>query len=135
MDTPSDQPKRVTQQDRAVGQRIQVLRKSKGLSQTALGRAIGVTLQQVQKYENGSNRVGAGRLSEIARVLEVPISALFAEGDGDFAQQQGEVFDFLCIPGAVGLLRAFSAIEDNRLRREVLALVRSAARMEQDQGA
>ena len=133
MDTPSAEPKRVTQQDRTVGQRIQVLRKSKGLTQTALGSALGVTFQQIQKYKNGSNRVGAGRLSEIARVLEVPVSALFAEGDGDFAQQQIEVFDSLLIPGAVGLLRTFSAIEDDQLRREVLAIVQSAARIEQEQ--
>ncbi|CAO4145767.1 hypothetical protein DHODJN_09825 [Methylorubrum extorquens] len=66
MGTPSVTPKRATEQDRIVGERIHVLRKSKGLSQTALGSAIGVTFQQIQKYENGLNRVGAGRLSEIA---------------------------------------------------------------------
>ncbi|UYW26651.1 helix-turn-helix domain-containing protein [Methylorubrum extorquens] len=135
METVSANPKQATKEDGIVGARIQALRKSKGLSQTALGVAIGVTFQQIQKYENGMNRVGAGRLSEIARVLEVPVSALFAEGDGVFAQQQVEVFDFLRIPGAVGLLRVFATIEDDQLRREVLALVRSAARMEQDQGA
>lgn len=135
MDIPSVPTKRATEQDRIVGERIHVLRKSKGLSQSVLGSAIGVTFQHVQKYENGANRIGASRLSEIARVLEVPVSALFAEGDGVFAQQQVEVFDFLRIPGAVGLLRAFATIEDDQLRREVLALVRSAARMERDKGA
>lgn len=66
MDTPNARPKCATDQDRLVGERIHVLRKSKGLTQTELGRAIGVTFQQVQKYENGMNRVGASRLSDIA---------------------------------------------------------------------
>ncbi|CAO4183405.1 helix-turn-helix domain-containing protein [Methylorubrum aminovorans] len=135
MDTPSTTPKRATEQDRVVGQRIQVLRKARGLSQGALGSAIGVTFQQVQKYENGSNRVGASRLSDIARVLEVPVSALFAGDDGGAGQKQGEMFDFLLTPGAVDLLRAFAEIEDDQMRREVLAIVRSMARLGQEQDA
>ncbi|MGA4555646.1 helix-turn-helix domain-containing protein [Methylorubrum aminovorans] len=135
MDTPSTTPKRATEQDRVVGQRIQVLRKARGLSQGALGSAIGVTFQQVQKYENGSNRVGASRLSDIARVLEVPVSALFAGDDGGAGQEQGEVFDFLLTDGAVDLLRAFAEIEDDQMRREVLAIVRSMARLGQERDA
>jgi transcriptional regulator with XRE-family HTH domain len=90
---------------------------------------VGVTFQQVQKYEKGQNRVGAGRLREIARLLEVPVSAFFEEGDGAAAQEQTEVFGFLRAHGAVDLLRAFATIEDDQLRREVLAIVRSAARL------
>lgn len=133
MDTPSAKPKRVTQQDRTVGQRIQILRKSKGLSQTALGRAIGVTFQQIQKYENGMNRVGASRLSDIARVLEVRVSS-FYDGDEGGGENQAEVFGFLRTHGAVDLLRAFSEIEDDQMRREVLAIVRTVARVEQVRG-
>jgi transcriptional regulator with XRE-family HTH domain len=135
MDDPSASPKQVTKEDVIVGLRIQTLRKSRGLSQTALGVAIGVTFQQIQKYENGTNRVGAGRLGDIARVLGAPVSAFFDEGDDAAAQEKTDVFDFLRAPGAVDLLNAFITIEDDQLRREVLALVRSAARMEQDQGA
>ncbi|KQQ13783.1 putative transcriptional regulator, XRE family [Methylorubrum extorquens] len=135
MDTPSAEPKRATEQDRLVGERIKVLRKSKGISQTALGSALGVTFQQIQKYENGANRVGAGRLSDIARVLGASVSLFFEEGDDAAAQEKAEVFDLLRAPGAVDLLNAFITIEDDRLRREVLAIVRSAVRMEQDQGA
>ena len=135
MHTPSASPKRTTEQDRLVGQRIKLLRKSKGISQTTLGRALGVTFQQIQKYENGANRVGARRLSEVARVLEIPVSTFFEEGGGLVEQGQKEAFEFLRVPGAVDLLNAFITIEDNRLRREVLALVRSAARMGQDQSA
>ncbi|MCG5246842.1 helix-turn-helix domain-containing protein [Methylorubrum extorquens] len=134
MDTPNA-PKRVTEQDRLVGQRIKMLRKSKGISQTALGRALGVTFQQIQKYENGVNRVGASRLSEVGRALEVPVSTFFEEGGALLDQDQREVFDLLRVRGAVDLLNAFITIEDDRLRREVLVLVRSAARMEQDRGA
>lgn len=122
-------PKQTTDVDRLVGLRITALRKARGLSQTALGTAVGVTFQQVQKYEKGQNRVGAGRLREIARLLEVPVSAFFEEGDGAAAQEQTEVFGFLRAHGAVDLLRAFATIEDDQLRREVLAIVRSAARL------
>ena len=74
-------PKQTTDVDRLVGIRITALRKARGLSQTALGNAVGVTFQQVQKYEKGQNRVGAGRLREIARLLEVPVSAFFEESE------------------------------------------------------
>ncbi|GJD94544.1 helix-turn-helix domain-containing protein [Methylobacterium iners] len=116
--------------DRTVGQRIRALRESKGISQTTLATAIGVSFQQVQKYEKGKNRVSASRLQEIARALDVPVSVLFdeAEASGDM----GEAFAFLGTTGAVDLLQAFAAIEDVGLRREVLALVRSAARIAAD---
>ena len=133
MDTPNATPRRVTEQDRVVGERIQVLRKAKGLSQAALGSAVGVTFQQIQKYENGSNRVGASRLSEITRVLEVPVSSFFDSDDGDAGQEQVEAFGFLRTRGAVELLRAFAEIEDDQLRREVLVLVRGVARLRQEQ--
>jgi transcriptional regulator with XRE-family HTH domain len=120
-------PRDVTEGDLTVGGRVAALRKIRGLSQSALGEAIGVSHQQVQKDERGVNRVGAGRLREIARFLDVPLSTLFGdecepvEPSGDFA--------FLSIPGAVDLLKAFAAIENVQLRRDVLALALSAARM------
>ena len=121
-------PKQTTDVDRLVGLRITALRKARGLSQTALGTAVGVTFQQVQKYEKGQNRVGAGRLREIARLLEVPVSAFFEESQaGDSAQE--DVFGFLSAHGAIDLLRAYAQIHDEQMRRDVLALVRSAARL------
>ncbi|CAO4140450.1 helix-turn-helix domain-containing protein [Methylorubrum aminovorans] len=126
-------PKRTTEQDRIVGERIVALRRAKGMSQTALGMAVGVTFQQVQKYEKGANRVGAGRLQEIAQLLGVPISAFFDEGDGPVAVGQAEVFGLLRTPGAVDLLRAFDAVEDDQKHRETLAFVRSVARIRQEQ--
>ncbi|QRE73933.1 helix-turn-helix domain-containing protein [Methylobacterium aquaticum] len=121
-------PKQTTEVDRLVGVRITALRKAKGLSQTALGNAVGVTFQQVQKYEKGQNRVGAGRLREIARLLEVPVSAFF-EDQGGSESGDDNVFGFLSAQGAIELLRAYVQIEDEQLRREVLAIVRSAARL------
>jgi transcriptional regulator with XRE-family HTH domain len=121
-------PKQTTDVDRLVGLRITALRKARGLSQTALGNAVGVTFQQVQKYEKGQNRVGAGRLREIARLLEVPVSAFFDDA-GSPESPQEDVFGFLNAQGAVELLRAYTQIEDDQMRRDVLALVRSAARL------
>ncbi|MER2249673.1 helix-turn-helix transcriptional regulator [Methylorubrum podarium] len=133
MDTPSA-TRRATKQDRIVGERIQKLRKSKGLSQTALGRAVGVTFQQIQKYENGMNRIGAGRLSEIAQMLEVPVSTLLDSDDGDAVEDGVAALSFLQAHGAVDLLRAYNAIDDDRMRREVLAIVRSIVRLQQAPG-
>ena len=112
--------------DRTVGVRIRTLRKSQGMTQTAMSKAVGVTFQQVQKYENGTNRVGASRLQEVARVLDVPITVLFGDTEGT---GQGDHFAFLAETGAFDLLKAYTAIEDEQLRRDVLALVRSAARI------
>jgi transcriptional regulator with XRE-family HTH domain len=127
-------PKQTTDVDRLVGIRITALRKARGMSQTALGNAVGVTFQQVQKYEKGQNRVGAGRLREIARLLEVPVSAFFEESEPREKPQE-DVFGFLSAHGAIELLRAYAQIEDEQMRRDVLALVRSAARLAQARGA
>jgi transcriptional regulator with XRE-family HTH domain len=125
---PALMPKQTTDVDRLVGLRITALRKARGLSQTALGTAVGVTFQQVQKYEKGQNRVGAGRLREIARLLEVPVSAFFEDSNNPESPQE-DVFGFLNAQGAVELLRAYTQITDDQMRRDVLALVRSAARL------
>lgn len=119
-------PKAATTADQNVGLRILALRKAKGLSQTELGRAVGVTFQQIQKYENGVNRVSSSRLQRFAQVLEVSITSLFGEDEGE--EQEG-AFAFLLEPGALDLLRAYAAIEDDEIRRCVLAIVRLSARM------
>ena len=125
--------KQTTDVDRLVGLRITALRKARGLSQTALGTAVGVTFQQVQKYEKGQNRVGAGRLREIARLLEVPVAAFFEE-DG-LENKQADIFGFLGANGAIELLRTYASIEDEELRREVLAIVRTASRFDRKKKA
>jgi len=115
-------PKAATEDDRAVGARIAALRSARGLSQSVLGKSLGVSFQQVQKYETGRNRVGAGRLTTIAEVLGVPVSTLFG-GESQVS------LDPLGVPGASEILKAYTSIPDEGIRRDVLALVRSAARM------
>ncbi|MDO9443069.1 MAG: helix-turn-helix transcriptional regulator [Beijerinckiaceae bacterium] len=118
--------KSATDIDRTVGLRITTMRKAKGLSQSELGKAIGVTFQQVQKYERGVNRVSGGRLQQVAQVLGVPLSALFGE---DEPEGQSEVFASLAETGAVDLLRAYASIQDADLRKHVLVIVRTAMQM------
>lgn len=73
-------PKQPNQIDIEVGNKIRLRRRLTGMSQTALGTALGITFQQVQKYEKGTNRVGASRLSDMARILGVPVSYFFEDG-------------------------------------------------------
>ena len=78
---PDQRPKRPKQVDAHVGVKIRDRRKELGLSQTALGNKVGVTFQQMQKYEQGVNRVGASRLAALAKALEVPVAYFFPEDD------------------------------------------------------
>lgn len=73
---------RATQDDREIGKRIRAARLARDLSQTTLGEAAGCTFQQIQKYENGSNRIAGGRLVAVARALDVSVATLIGEGDG-----------------------------------------------------
>ena len=125
--------KTATEIDQTIGARIAALRKAMGLSQTDLALAVGVTFQQIQKYEKGTNRISAGRLQQISKYLDVSLSALF-EDDAEWTARI-EDFAFLHTPGAIALLKAFTAIEDEQLRREVLVIAWSAARMSTGSGA
>jgi len=114
--------------DIEVGHRIRIERLARGLSQTALANQLGVTFQQVQKYEKGVNRVGAGRLTKIAEVLGIEVSQFFGgkelAGVGD-AKEGGESspLKLLTVSGAFRLLRAYGDIEDSNLRRAIVELV------------
>lgn len=119
--------KRFDPVDVSVGNRIRVQRLLSDMSQSALGDAIGVTFQQVQKYEKGANRVGASRLTQIAKALGVPIKTFFdgaAEDDGPTADT---AFEFLAVPGALELIQAYAQIDDGKLRRSLVALVQDMA--------
>jgi transcriptional regulator with XRE-family HTH domain len=108
--------KRTDAGDAEIGRRVRVRRLQKGITQTELGALIGVTFQQVQKYEKGINRVASGRLRRIADVLEVPLSFFF---DGDEHNKKADVvspLDFLTTEGAIRLVRAFSQIGDANAR-------------------
>ena len=122
--------KKPTDADHTVGSRIAVLRAARGISQTALGQALGVSFQQVQKYEKGRNRVGAGRLQTIADHLGVSVSTFFeAEAGEPRAFEDSGNLPFLGLVGATELLKAYAAISDLQMRRDVLAMVKSAARI------
>lgn len=120
-------PKQATEIDQIVGHRIAALRRAKGLSQADLGAAVGVTFQQIQKYESGINRVGAGRLQQIAQHLNVPVTRLY-EDDPSLYNRSADLV-LLGISGAPVLLKAFAEIANDELRRDILALVQSAARI------
>lgn len=124
-------PKTPNQIDINVGARIRLLRTQLRMSQKRLADAIGVAFQQVQKYEKGANRVGASRLQAIAGVFEVPV-AFFFEGSEDAGHTHSEplandLTQFLDTPEAIELIAAFSRIENNDVRRKVVALVKSLA--------
>lgn len=115
--------KRRTAVDSVVGRNIRVLRLDRRLSQTELGRRIEVTFQQIQKYENGTNRVGSGRLFKIASVLGVPVTALFEGADQEPSESEGtSPVAMLGEPYALRLVQAFCALEDMELRRSIVQL-------------
>jgi transcriptional regulator with XRE-family HTH domain len=118
--------------DIEVGQRIRARRETANLTQTALADQLGVTFQQVQKYEKGVNRVGAGRLTKIADALGVPIGALLsADEEGRAARKVTPAVDsplnLLTTPGALQLLQSYGKLKDGVMRRSVVGLVEGLA--------
>ncbi len=113
--------------DAMVGAKIRVLRVSRGLSQSNLADEIGVTFQQVQKYEKGANRVGASRLSQIADVLGISVGELF-EPSRRMADGAESPLKLLVEPGAVRVLKAYAQTTDPRLRRAIVNLIEGIAR-------
>jgi transcriptional regulator with XRE-family HTH domain len=116
--------------DRHVGLRIRLRRKELGISQEKLAESIGLTFQQVQKYERAANRVSASKLWEVARALETSIS-YFYEGlptDGEIRCQSGpKLEDFLLTTEGMELARYFPQIPQQGVRRQILELVRTMA--------
>lgn len=117
-----------------VGARVRMRRMMLSMSQERLGEQLGVTFQQVQKYEKGSNRIGASRLQQIARVLQVPVSFFFEDAPSDapvegFAEAPSAsyVTDFLTSGEGLALTRAFVRISDPAVRRRVIDLVEAIA--------
>jgi DNA-binding XRE family transcriptional regulator len=121
-------PKKTNLLDVHVGLRIRAARLASGLSQERLGTALGVTFQQVQKYEKGANRVGAGRLSDIARALSVPVSYFF-ESDGADGHAPvvsagfNDVTVVLSTTEGMRIARALARIPDPETRRRIADLL------------
>jgi transcriptional regulator with XRE-family HTH domain len=113
-----------------VGSRIRLRRTMLGMSQEKLGDSLGITFQQVQKYEKGANRVGASRLQHIAEILNVPIPFFFEGSPGAMEDdgKQESAADFMNSKECVALAAAFAAIEDKRVRQSILGLVRSLSK-------
>jgi transcriptional regulator with XRE-family HTH domain len=120
--------------DGQVGNRVRIRRMLIGMSQEKLGDLLGLTFQQVQKYEKGINRIGAGRLFEIARILDVPID-FFYDGVGTPSDGVGEarapVMEFVSSTEGLQLSLAFMKIRDSKVRKRVLDLVKSLAEEEE----
>lgn len=121
--------------DKHVGNRVRMRRMLAGISQEKLGGALGLTFQQVQKYEKGSNRISASRLQQIAQMLDVPVAFFFdgaptgdipAPGLADSAATT-YVSEFLATSEGVQLTKAFAQIKSNRVRRRIIDLVESLA--------
>src|SRR5215470_9183707 len=104
--------------DVEIAKRLRALRLQRRISQTELSQALGVSFQQVQKYERGSNRISAGRLCRIAQVLDVPVAFFFA----DVARRSSQPghgppnFDFLQTAGAMRLMQAYARIRSPGVR-------------------
>jgi transcriptional regulator with XRE-family HTH domain len=119
-----------------VGARVRLRRSALGMSQEKLAKGVGITFQQLQKYEKGVNRISASRLQQIARVLQVPIATFFEESPGaateepiDAAEQMAttKLLEFLSSDEGIELNRAFVRIPNVQLRRRFLDLVRAVA--------
>jgi transcriptional regulator with XRE-family HTH domain len=121
--------------DQHVGSRVRLRRMLLGMSQERLGESMGLTFQQVQKYEKGVNRIGASRLFQISKILDVPVQFFFEEaphGDGHaagpgLAEADSEAFilEFLNSREGLELNRAFVKIADPKVRKSVVDLVRA----------
>lgn len=127
----SHSPRSATDVDIHVGSRVRLRRKLLKMTQEGLGERLGITFQQVQKYERGANRIGASRLFDLARVLDVPVTYFF-EGIGTPEAEQAEVHDetsatlaLIQSPDGVELARAFAQIKAPKVRRRVIELMRS----------
>ena len=119
-------PRKTDAYDRAVGLRVRTLRLSRRMSQSDLSQSLGITFQQVQKYENGANRIAAGRLQRIAEILEVPVEALFGASRRE-GRAGVDPFEGLRTPGAVQLLEAYGRIGDRTIRRAFLRFAEQVA--------
>lgn len=132
----SENKKKPNPIDIHVGSRIRLRRTMLGMSQEKLGEALGITFQQIQKYEKGTNRVGASRLQNISTILNVPVSFFFEDAPGDpstgqpgmaEANSSNYVVDFLSSSEGLQLNRAFIKITDPKVRRKLVDLVKALA--------
>ena len=121
--------------DKHVGARVRMRRLMLKMSQAMLGDALGLTFQQVQKYEKGTNRIGASRLQHISEILQVPVASFFegaprppgAPVGKGWAPSPSYVSDFLATSDGLALTKAFMRVKEPRLRRHIVRLVQEIA--------
>ncbi|MFV0256137.1 helix-turn-helix domain-containing protein [Candidatus Liberibacter solanacearum] len=116
-----------------VGKRIRLRRTILGMSQEKLGDSLGITFQQVQKYEKGVNRVGASRLQNISRALDIPISFFFDDPPAVCSgalSEENNIMDFLSSSDGLQLNRHFTQIKDVKVRQKIIDLVKSIVSLE-----
>ncbi|HEX2591919.1 MAG TPA: helix-turn-helix transcriptional regulator [Rhizomicrobium sp.] len=119
--------------DAHVGERIRALREQRGMSQEALGQSVDVSFQQIQKYERGTNRVGASRLFELSQVFNVPVETFFSglpsEGkdDAEARAAVSQLSQFARSREGGELMMAFASIKDVKARRQILQLIKTLA--------
>ncbi|SRR5579872_6602789 len=120
--------------DKHVGSRVRMRRMMLSMSQEKLGDALSLTFQQVQKYEKGTNRIGASRLQQIAQILQVPVSFFFegaphALGHSGMSEAPSPAYvaDFLATSDGLSLTKAFMRIKSSKLRRRIVDLVEHIA--------
>lgn len=114
--------------DIEVGKRIKMRRQLLAMSQAALATKLGVTFQQVQKYESAENRIGASRLQEIAEALQVPVSFFFETARAPAKRKKtDDLLRFLATSDGRALNAAFQKISSPKLRKQIIALVETAA--------
>jgi len=122
--------------DKHVGSRVRMRRMMLSMSQEKLGDALGLTFQQVQKYEKGTNRIGASRLQQISNILQVPVSFFFegaphipGERHGGLGEAPSPAYvsDFLATSDGLSLTKAFMRIKNSKMRRRIVDLVEQIA--------
>jgi len=113
--------------DIEVGRRVRALRMERGMSQTDLGGELGLTFQQVQKYEKGTNRISAGRLQHISEILGVPVSVFFATESKEPAVNGNGHSELSESGAALRLLRAYSRIPDPQIKQALTSLAEKIA--------
>lgn len=115
--------------DAQIGRQVRLARIEAGWSQQKLGDALGITFQQVQKYELGRNRVSSGKLQVIAKVLKKPIAWFYAQDDANALQDRDIITEMLLKPHGLALAKAFLAIGHNRDRARLTAIAESIAEL------
>ena len=115
-----------TSADREIGRRLKIRRLDFGISQTAVADALGLTFQQVQKYEKGTNRISAARLQRVAEILDIPIAYFYDEKIAGTKKRQ-TAFALLETAYSLRLMRAFTRIKDRRIQLRTVELVEGIA--------